>query len=159
MNAGPTLAKTVWTEADFDQMSWHDNEVHAFAIEPALPEPGRLLLDIDHIVQWVPPQPPSDLLSFWICPATLVFDPAWDLTTDIDLRGWAFSLSLLSVQRSDPDERGNFDWTLAGDQFTIELGAPGFTLYLRRPPVHTPRGRLTAEERGGLGFGRQGYTA
>jgi hypothetical protein len=111
MSTGPTLAKTAWTQADFDQMSWHDNEVHAIAIEPALPEPGRLLLDIDYIVQWVPPQAPSRLISFWICPATLVFDPAWDLTTDIDLRGWAFSLSLLSVQRSDPDERGNFDWT------------------------------------------------
>ena len=157
MNAGPTLAKAVWTEADFDQMSWHDNQVHAIALEPALPEPGRLLLDIDYIVQWVPPQPPSDLLSFWICPATLVFDPAWDLTTDIDLRGWAFSLSLDTVQRSDPDERGNFDWTLAGDQFTIELGSPGFTLYLRRPAVYTPRSRLTAGERGGFSFDRQGY--
>ena len=36
MSTGPTLAKTVWTQADFDQMSWHDNEVHAIAIEPAL---------------------------------------------------------------------------------------------------------------------------
>jgi hypothetical protein len=87
MSTGPTLAKTAWTQADFDQMSWHDNEVHAIAIEPAPPEPGRLLLDIDYIVQWVPPQAPFRLISFWICPATLVFDPAWDLTTDIDLRG------------------------------------------------------------------------
>jgi hypothetical protein len=158
MNDGPALTKTVWTEADFDQMSWHDNEVHALAVEPALPEPGRLLLDIDYIVQWVPPQPPSDLISFWICPATLVFDPAWHLTADIDLRGWAFSLSLLSVRRSDPDERGNFDWTLEGDQFTIELGSPGFTQYLRRPPVYTSHGRLTAEERGGFSFDRQAYT-
>jgi hypothetical protein len=158
MNAGPTLAKTVWTHADFDQMTWHDNELHAIALEPALPEPGRLLLDIDCIVQWVPPEPPSDRLGLWICPATLVFDPAWDLTTDIDLRGWAFSLSLLSVQRSDPDEDGSFDRTLAGDQFTIKLGAPGFTQYLRRPPVYTSRARLTAEERGGFSFDRQAYT-
>jgi hypothetical protein len=158
MNARPALAKTVSTEADFDQMSWHDNEVHAIALEPALPEPGRLLLDIDYIVQWVPPPPPSRLISFWICPATLVFDPAWDLTTDIDLRGWAFSLSLLSVLRSDPDERGNFDWTLSGDQFTIELGAPGFTQYLRRPPVSSSGHRLTVEERGGFSFDRQAYT-
>jgi hypothetical protein len=158
MNAGPTLAKTVWTNADFDQMSWHDNEIHAIALESALPEPGRLLLDIDYIVQGVLAQPSSRLLSFWICPATLVFDPAWDLTTDIDLRGWAFSLSLLSIQRSDPDERGNFDWTLEGDQFTIELGSPGFTQYLRRPPVYTSHVRLTTAERGGFSFDRQAYT-
>ena len=52
----------------------------------------------------------------------------------------------------------DFDWTLEGDQFTIELGSPGFTQYLRRPPVYTSRARLTAEERGGFTFDRQAYT-
>jgi hypothetical protein len=46
-------------------------------------------------------------------------------------------------------------WT---HQFTIELGAPGFTQYLRRPPVYTSGHRLTVEERGGFSFDRQAYT-
>jgi hypothetical protein len=158
MNTSPAVAKTVWTDADFDQMNWHDNEVHAIALEPALPEPGRLLLDIDYIVQWVPPQPPSRLLSFWICPATLVFDPASDLTTEIDLEGFSFSLSLESVQRSGPGEHGIFEWTLDGDRFTVGLHASGFTQYLRRAPVHSSRTGLTVDERGGFSFSRQGYT-
>ncbi len=158
MNTSPAVAKTVWTDADFDQMNWHDNEVHAIALEPALPEPGRLLLDIDYIVQWVPPQPPSRLLSFWICPATLVFDPASDLTTEIDLEGFSFSLSLESVQRSGPDEHGIFEWTLDGDRFTVGLRASGFTQYLRRAPVYSSRTGLTVDERGGFSFSRQGYT-
>jgi hypothetical protein len=62
------------------------------------------------------------------------------------------------VQRSDPDERGNFDWTLVGDQFTIEFGAPGFTQHLRRAPVYSSGHRLTVEERGGFSFDRQAYT-
>jgi hypothetical protein len=53
---------------------------------------------------------------------------------------------------------GNYDWTLEGDGITISLGAPGFTQYLRRPPVHCPRHALSAEERGGFGFDRFGYT-
>jgi len=157
MSTGPVLTKTVWTDADFDELSWHDNRVHAIALEPALPEPGRLLLDLDHIVQWVRPQPPSRLLSCWISPATLVFDPAFDLTTEIDLEGFSFSLSLGSVERSGPDEHGIFDWTLTGDRFTIALQASGFTQYLRRAPVLSPRTALTVEERGGFSFDRRGY--
>ncbi len=31
MSTGPAVAKTVWTDADFDTMSWHDAAVHAIA--------------------------------------------------------------------------------------------------------------------------------
>jgi hypothetical protein len=48
MSVQPAVAKTTWTDADFDTMGWHDNAVHAVALEPAPSDPGRLLLDIDH---------------------------------------------------------------------------------------------------------------
>jgi hypothetical protein len=152
------VTKTVWTEADFGAMTWHDNAVHAIAVEPDLPEPGRLLLDLDYIVEWLPPEPPATTLSFWICPATLVFAKAWDLTSDIDLRGWSFQLCLDRIERSGPDERGLSEWTLAGDHFTISLGSLGFTQYLRRPPIRSPRDSLTSGERGGFSFAEQAYT-
>ncbi len=153
----PPVAKTTLTEADYGTMNWHDNAVHAIAWEPLPDNPGRLLLDIDYILQWVAPEPPATTLSFWISPATLVFDPAWDLIADIDRTGWSFKLFLDAIRRSEPDERGNYDWTLDGDGITISLGAPGFTQYLRRPPVHCPRHALSVEERGGLSFDRRGY--
>ena len=31
MSTEPTVAKTVWTDADFDAMNWHDNAIHALA--------------------------------------------------------------------------------------------------------------------------------
>jgi len=155
----PAVARTTWTEADYGAMSWHDNAVHAIAWEPLPNNPGRLLLDIDYILQWVAPEPPATTLSFWISPATLVFDPAWDLTTDIDRTGWGFQLSLTEIRRSEPDERGNYEWTLEGDGITISLGAPGFTQYLRRPPVHCPDYTLSVEERGGFSFDRHGYSS
>jgi hypothetical protein len=101
---------------------------------------------------------PAATLSFRICPATLVFDQAWDLTTDIDLRGWSFQLSLDAITRSGPDERGFSEWTLAGDNFTIALSAPGLTQYLRRAPIHSPGFFLSAAERGGFSFDQHGYT-
>jgi len=98
--AEPAVAKTIWTEADFDAMSWHDNAIHAVAVEPVPDHPGRLLLDLDYIVGGVRPEPSATRLSFWICPATLVFDEAWDLTADVDLRGWSFQLFISDISRS-----------------------------------------------------------
>jgi hypothetical protein len=157
MSDGSAVAKTVWTEADFDVMGWHDNAIHAIAVEPVPDNPGRLLLDLDYIVEWVSPESPATTLDFWICPATLVFDPAWDLTADVDMRGWAFQLFLNAITRSGPDERGNSEWTLSGDRFTIEVGAPGFTQYLRRTPVLSDGPWLSVEERGGFSFARESY--
>jgi uncharacterized membrane protein len=37
------VAKTLWTEADFDAMGWHDNAVRAVALEPVPDHPGRLV--------------------------------------------------------------------------------------------------------------------
>lgn len=156
-NTPPVVAKTTWTDADYDTMGWHDNAVHAVAWEPLPDHPGRLLLDIDYILRWVAPEPPVTTFSFWISPATLVFDPAWDLTTDIDRTRASFEMFLTEITRSGPDERGNYEWTLDGDGITISLGAPGFTQYLRRPPVHCPGFFLSVEERGGFSFDRQGY--
>lgn len=157
MSTGPAVTRTLWTDADFEEMGWHDNAVHAIALEPAPNDPGSLLLDIDYILEWVPCAVPGRSLSFWVCPATLVFHQAWDLITDIDLTGWSFQLSIGAIERSGPDEHGSFDWTLAGDLFTMSLRAPGFTQYLRRAPIHTPGQRLSIEERGGLSFDQHGY--
>ncbi|MGO9507692.1 MAG: hypothetical protein ACLPXZ_10225 [Mycobacterium sp.] len=159
MSPGPSLAKTVWTDADFDQMSWHDCAVHALAVEPAPPYPGRLLVDLDYIVEWVCPTAPSNAFAFWICPATLAFDQAWDLVGDINLQGFSFELALNALARSGPDEHDAFEWTLVGHEFTLTLGAAGFTQYLRCPPIQSPRQRLSLEERGGLSFDQHGYRA
>ncbi len=45
----------------------------------------------------------------------------------------------------------------AFDGITISLGAPGFTQYLRRPPVHRHGHALSVEERGGFSFDCRGY--
>ena len=101
---------------------------------------------------------PGGSLSFWVCPATLVFHQACDLVTDINLRGWSFQLSIGAIERSGPDERGWFAWAIEEDMFTMSLSAAGFTHYLRRAPIYLPRQRLLAEERGGgLSFDQHGY--
>ena len=45
--------RDIYTEADFGSMGWHDCHIHAIALEPLPSEPGRLLLDIDYLVEWL----------------------------------------------------------------------------------------------------------
>ena len=132
------MAKTVWTDADFDAMSWHDNAVHAVALESAQDHPGRLLLDIGYILEGILPEPPATTLSFWICPASLVFDQAWDLTTDNNLQGWSFQLFLDAIERSGPDEHGFFECTLAGDHGRSVM------IWIQVRDVRDEHARLTA---------------
>jgi hypothetical protein len=157
VSSGPAVAKAVWTDADFEQMGWHDCAVHALAFETGS-DYQLLLVDLDYIVEWTAPTPPATTYGFWICPATLVFDPAWDLTGDINLQGLGLELWLDALERSGPDQHDMYEWTLAGQRFRLAVHAPGFTQYLRRPPVHSPQQRLSLHERGGLSFDRQGYS-
>jgi len=157
MGTGPTVAKTVWTEADFDAMSWHGAAVHAIALEPAPPRPGRLLVDLDYTAGQVPNEAPAAAPRFWVSPATLVFGPAQDFAADINLPGPSFEPSLDAIRRSGPDEDDLFTWNLVGRLFSIGLRASGFTQYLRRAPVRSPSQRLSADERGGLSFDERGY--
>jgi hypothetical protein len=105
VDSGPRvpLEKATWTDADFGVMGWHDAALHALAIEPSPPYPGRLLVDIDYIVEWIAPSPSETTFSFWLCPATLVFDQASDLVFEGNLIRHAFEPALDAVKRSEPD--------------------------------------------------------
>ncbi len=61
------VEKAVWTDADFDRMGWHDATVHALAFEES-DDQASLLIDLDYIVRWIEPQPPSRYFSFLVAP-------------------------------------------------------------------------------------------
>jgi hypothetical protein len=85
------LKKWIWTDADFDSMTWHDCTIHAFAS----PENYDLAIDIDYICQCVL-SPDKTRYSFWIAPATLVFENV----TDIDFQFFNFiALGINVIER------------------------------------------------------------
>ena len=60
----PLEGRAVWSDADFEQMGWHDATVWAVAFlatdpRETLDSSGELALDIDYIVQWIEPVPPD----------------------------------------------------------------------------------------------------
>lgn len=129
--SGPT--KSLWSDADFDEMGWHDGTIHGLCVQPGAPDgslPPRLLLDIDYIVRRVHPVAPQTHFSFWTAPSTLVFDDVWDFEGDLDFKGMGSSLQIDHLRRSTPeDSRRGPQWHLEG-----RPQVPGHGI----PPVPTP---------------------
>jgi hypothetical protein len=154
------LEKATWTDADFETMGWHDCHVHAVSIgvreDDTFPW-QRVLLDLDYIVQWVDPKFPRRSFTFWVAPATLVFDEAWDITGGLEPLNDL--LEIAGLHRLDPpDDRPDPLWHVEGHNFDLRLRAPGFTQYIRTPPIHSKAQYLTQPERGGLNFTERSFS-
>ncbi|MGX6608169.1 hypothetical protein ACWKSP_39515 [Micromonosporaceae bacterium Da 78-11] len=157
---GPSgLSQATWTDADFETMGWHDCRIHAVSIgeydDQTLP-PARLLLDLDYIVRWVQPARGERHFTFWIAPATLVFEGAWNISGQLGPLHEAMEIA--DIHRIDPaDSRSEPKWHIEGQDFDLHLRAAGYTQYLRLPPQHVPRQKLTSAERSGISFSEHSF--
>jgi hypothetical protein len=154
-------------DSDFERLSWHDNLVYGlrFDIGDSFQGDWRsdLVLDIDHIVEWV--REPEGGLRFRVAPASLTFHDASDLRIAVDFgdSGGTTALGEPSIDgiARDPLPRPEgypefayfrwriaFNWPQGGE---IVFGASGFTQTLRAAPRLLDAQRLPAGERGSIG--------
>ena len=137
--------------AAFDQLSWHDNLVHGLRWEIADPQRNewhsRLILDIDHILEWVCGT--EGRPTFRVAPASLIFDDATDLSIHLPDRGYGsqISLSPLSIDAVERErvtdqkiclDRPYWRWTVRFNDprgGSMSFGASGFRQTLRAEPV------------------------
>lgn len=153
-----TPEKLIWTEADFEQMGWHDGHVYAVAFRKADHE---LWLDIDYIFKWVGPEGKDTGYHFWVAPVTLVF---WNVhTIKFDIESHDGDLEIQNIERSEPclarnakyiAKQTEWLWLLECQQGEIAFRSVGFWQFTRRPPVYQRSQQLTVECRGGLSFAR-----
>ena len=152
------------------ERAWHDNLIYGLRLEAAEPDAGlwhsRLVLDIDHIVEWICGAEGG--ASFHVAPATLVFHDVTDLRIDIDFgdSGHEMTLNELSIDeitRETAPKESTFGaqdysrWCIAlnlPQGGSIRFGASCYELALRAEPVLRDQPRLSASERPQLGDGR-----
>ncbi|WP_327735238.1 hypothetical protein OG749_16720 [Streptomyces nojiriensis] len=154
------LSKSVWSDADFEEMGWHDATVHGLYVQETEEVLPRLLLDLDYLVQWVHPVPPATHFSFWVSPATLVFEDVWDLEGDLGFKGTVPDLVIDGVHRLVPDD-GRQDlplWHIEGHAFDLKFRASGYRQYFRQAPTLRSRQALPHTERGGCAFTEVGFS-
>ena len=156
-----TLERPIWTHADFETMGWHDATIHAIAFLPATFE---LALDIDYIVQWVDPTPGEDHYSFWVAPATLVFENACEAQIELEPMG---GVSMQSLERRDerpmrPGFEGpstTWEWVVDCNEGAITLRATGFRQIFRQAPILIQRQTLLPAERGEISIVQVPFSA
>ncbi len=145
-------------QRDFDAMSWHDDIVYGLRFDIGDASRGDwrhdLVLDIDHIVEWV--RGGERGVRFRVSPATLTFHEVTDLRILVDFgarRHAINELSIGNVTRETVDDRQRFPeqdyyrWRIQlnlpqGGE--IAFGARGFTQVLRAEPVLLDEQRLPA---------------
>ena len=157
----PELENRVWTDADFEGMGWHDASLHGIAfVEGDEPWLGTLLLDIDYIVEWVQPEPPSRSFSFHVAPATLAFEEAIDIRMELAAASVTFgvALQILRVHRTPPKAealaRTHFDYRIEGSGFDLRLTAARYRQHFRAAPIVSGRQTLSVAQRGLPSFGQ-----
>ncbi len=135
--------KWIWTEADFEQMGWHDSHVYGFA---AAFEEKEIIFDIDYIFQWIHPVPPNRFFSFWVAPCTLVFENVSDVHFNVNysyqeerdghLFGWGTPQELQDIVRTKEqvDAEGAKSGLYEVQYLGVKFRATGYKQYVRSQP-------------------------
>ena len=114
----------IWTESDFDTMTWHDAIVHGMRLIEGEDGDGALELDIDYIHVWVEV---GGHLTLHRQPATLTFHHVFDLRMSIDFAACSAAFAPLSM-----------------DGIERKPGQPGGSLlHAWKIPLNWPIGEIT----------------
>ena len=133
------LEKWLWTESDFEIMGWHDARVYAIAFSP---KKFEIAFDIDYIFQWVHPKQNETYFSFWVSPATLVFDNVYDV--EFDIGSYNGGLEIDAIKRESVGAPRNAQaigkneewiWTIECQEGEIKFRSAGYKQYIRAKPV------------------------
>ena len=143
----------MWTDADFDEMSWHDNHVHGLHIRTGQYGAGELTLDIDYIVEWMCPA--QDAVAFRLAPADLIFHDVTNLRIEIDYAVVTASMtpfSMAGISKSPTAHGTGHRWTIDVNwpRGSIGFEAAGFRQTLRAPAVVRSEQWLEAADRDDL---------
>ncbi|MFD1000280.1 hypothetical protein ACFQ21_13235 [Ohtaekwangia kribbensis] len=138
------LEKWIWTEKDFGKMGWHDATIYGLRLTE------NLELDIDYILQWNQPDIEGFQFTFWVAPATLVFERPTDLTIELTQ---SFGDKWLEIDDIEMEvvESKNI-WTIITQQGDISFKADTFKQIIRRRPSFQLGQSIPYDERGGFSF-------
>jgi len=140
-----------WNDSQFDEMSWHDNHVHALRVVEGEFGAGKLIFDLDYILEWIQD---DDKYLFKMIPASLTFFEVTDLKIELDYARPTAALGPFSIheilRRFEKRERYEailwemrFNWP--DGKITFE--AKGFNQVGRGAPITSQDQKLSHTER------------
>lgn len=152
----PSEPKSTWSTDDYDEMSWHDNHVHGIRIVEGEHGSGEFILDLDYILEWLPPVDGGHL-RFRVAPATLIFHnvSATSLRIALDYAKPSAAISPFSLHAIErekhvyPNGYETYKWHLKINwpEGSIDFIASGFTQVLSGKSVEGEGQGLSPSER------------
>ena len=144
----------VQTDANFDEMNWHDCPIYAMFIDY---RSADFVIDADYIYEWLRPSQQGKPFSYLIAPVTLVFHSA--VKVQVDLESSFMPLRIAEVTREDRSFIGNtslqdYRWIVQGHHGSIHLRAVSYTQYRRQQVIQTEHQGLSLEQRHDISFFR-----
>src|SRR5690606_21680430 len=138
------LEKWIWTEKDVEQMGWHDATIYGLRLSE------NLELDLDYIFQWNQADIEGFQFTFWVAPATLVFEKPTDLSFELTQ---SFDDKWLEIQDIEVKIANDKKvWTIITQQGDITFKADTFRQIIRKRPTFQLGQSIPYDERGGFSF-------
>lgn len=127
--------KEIWSEADFEEMGWHDSHIHAISFPN---EDLELSLDIDYLFKWILDDT-SGLYNFWVSPCILLFFNVLNLKISIDFQN-TIGLNILDIKRLNPRLSPNrkttlWDFEIVTDKGYIKFESSGYRQVVKKQPI------------------------
>lgn len=139
------LEKSIWTEADFEKMGWHDCRIYKIRLT------DDLEMDIDYILKWNKPEIEGLPFTFWVAPATLVFKEVKILTFEIDT-AFSEAIEIEDIEREMTDTTTH--WTILTHQGDFEFSSNGYLQFIRQAPIFQFGQTISFLERAGFSLDR-----
>ena len=147
------MKSQIWTDAQFEEMSWHDNHVHGLRVIETGNGEGDLVLDVDHIVEWLNCEGAG--FNFRIVPVTLTFHGVMfpRISLDYAASTVAFGPFMIHSIERRIEQRTHYVaqlWKIliSSPRGGIEFEGRGFTQQAHGKPILSSGQCLTPEQRG-----------
>jgi hypothetical protein len=139
-----TLEKWIWTEADFDNMGWHDASIYGMKLN------SDLYFDIDYIFKWNQPEVAYFRFTFYVAPCTLIFKDIQEVSFELiqPLYGNRMEIEDIKLEVI----HGKHYYTIITQLGHISFSASGYTQTVRMYPSFQLEQTIAFDERGGISF-------
>lgn len=136
--------KNIWTEEDFNQMGWHDSRIYKLRVGKSVE------MDIDYILEWNEPEMVGMAFTFWIVPATLVFDRITDFSCES-----VFYMGDIEIENIEKQVREeDVQWIIKCHSGEFSFIAPGYSMFIRQKPFFSFEQTISLCARGGCSLER-----
>ena len=136
--------RTSWTDADFEDMGWHDCTIHGLRFDQDGEYQSDLVLDLDYIIEWL--QIPGGAYQFQVAPAQLQFQNVDNLNIQVVLQ-YKQTVGINEIVRASSHWVIRLHGYAGQESSQVEFDASGYVQKLTRPPIIVRRQHLTRSER------------